>query len=266
MHTSIRRTAAVPAVVAALAIALTAFAAPVLAKEALDAQLEAPIARDTPGGTTLLVGVWLTMTDETGTHDVDGSPVYVRMTGPDGGSTVARATQTRPGHYAARITVPASGVKAVEVGMDGSTSSPFNLVGFTIVPGSISARTAQVAPPEPVAIAPVARASVAGAARRSRRPPSPAVDPATTVTPAAAPVDAGPGPLILGAARPGGRGHRDAGHRPPRPDRRPPAAVRPVARGLTPSCSRVRRKSRRPPRRPSFGAPRPATRRRTGSW
>ena len=173
MHTSIRRTAAVPAVVAALAIALTAFAAPVLAKEALDAQLEAPIARDTPGGTTLLLGVWLTMTDETGTHDIDGSPVYVRMTGPDGGSTVARATQTRPGHYAARITVPASGVKAVEVGMDGSTSTPFNLVGFTIVPGSISARTAQVAPPEPVAIAPVARASVPAprVGPAGRRPP-----------------------------------------------------------------------------------------------
>ena len=264
MHTSIRRTAAVPAVVAALAIALTAFAAPVLAKEALDAQLEAPIARDTPGGTTLLVGVWLTMTDETGTHDIDGSPVYVRMTGPDGGSTVARATQTRPGHYAARITVPASGVKAVEVGMDGSTSTPYNLVGFTIVPGSISARTAQVAPPEPVAIAPVARASVPaprvvpprrarrgshdhghprrGAGRRRSRPARP------------------------GRPRPGGRGPRDAGHRPPRPDRRPPAAVRPVARGLTPSCSLARRKSRRPSRRPSFGAPRPATRRHTGSW
>ena len=106
MQTSIRRTAAVPAVVAAIAIALTAFAAPVLAKEALDAQLEAPIARDTPGGTTLLLGVWLTMTDETGTHDIDGSPVYVRVTGPDGGSTVARATQTsarplrRPDHGA----------------------------------------------------------------------------------------------------------------------------------------------------------------------
>ncbi len=265
MHTSIRRTAAVPAVVAALAIALTAFAAPVLAKEALDAQLEAPIARDTPGGTTLLLGVWLTMTDETGTHDIDGSPVYVRVTGPDGGSSVARATQTRPGHYAARITVPASGVKAVEVGMDGSTSTPFNLVGFTIVPGSISARTAQVAPPEPVAIAPVARASVP-APRAVPPPAAPAVDPTTAVTPVAAPVDAGPGPLVVGAARPGGRGPRDAGHRPPPPDRRPPAAVRPVARGLTPSCSLARRKSRRPPRRPSFGAPRPATRRHTGSW
>ena len=93
--------------------------------------------------------------------------------------------------------MPASGVKAVEVGMDGSTSSPFNLVGFTIVPGSISARTAQVAPPEPVAIAPVARASVP--APRVVPPAVPAVDPTTTVTPVAAPVEAGPGPLILGA-------------------------------------------------------------------
>ena len=265
MHTSIRRTAAVPAVVAALAIALTAFAAPVLAKEALDAQLEAPIARDTPGGTTLLLGVWLTMTDETGTHDIDGSPVYVRMTGPDGGSTVARATQTSPGHYAARITVPASGVKAVEVGMDGSTSSPFNLVGFTIVPGSISARTAQVAPPEPVADRARGARIGAGAARRpaARRPRRGSRDHGHARRGAGR---VGSRPAHPGRARPGGRGHRDAGHRPPRPDRRPPAAVRPVARSLTPSCSRARRKSRRPPRRPSFGAPRPATRRHTGSW
>ena len=193
MHTSVRRTAAV---LAALAIALTASAAPAFAKEALDAQLLSPIARDTPGGTTLLLGVWLTMTDQTGTHDIDGSPVYVRMTGPDGESTLALATQTTSGHYAARITVPASGVAAVEVGMQGSTDLPFNLVGFTIVPGSISARTAQVAPPDPVAIAPVARASMP--APRVVPPAVPAAGP-TTVTPVAAPVEAGPGPLVLAA-------------------------------------------------------------------
>ena len=186
MHTSIRRPAAVPAVVAALA----------LAKEALDAQLVAPIARDTPGGTTLLLGVWLTMTDQTGTHDIDGSPVYVRVTGRDGESSLALATQTTSGHYAARITVPASGVKGVEVGMHGSTDVPFNLVGFTIVPGSITARTAQVAPPDPVAIAPLARASVP--APREVPAAVPAADP-TTVAPVAAPVEAGPGPLVLGA-------------------------------------------------------------------
>jgi hypothetical protein len=196
MQTSIRRTAAVPAMVAALAVVLTAFAAPVLAKEALDAQLEAPIARDTPGGTTLLLGIRLTMTDQTGTHDVDGSPVYVRLIGPDGASSRALATQSRAGHYVARVTVPQSGVRSVEVGMDASTDTPFNLVGFTIVPGSISARTAQVAPPIPAPSAPVARATLP--APRAIPQPVPAVDPTTTVAPAATPVEAGP--LLLGVA------------------------------------------------------------------
>ncbi len=141
-----RRLAAATVVVVMLAIALTAFAAPVLAKEGIDAQLEAPIARDTPGGTTLLLGVWVTMTDATGTHDVEGSPVYVRVIGPDGDSSSAVATQSRAGHYTVRVTVPESGVKGVEIGMRGTTDLPFNLVGFTIVPGSISAKTAQVAP------------------------------------------------------------------------------------------------------------------------
>ena len=266
MHTSIRRTAAVPAVVAALAIALTAFAAPVLAKEALDAQLEAPIARDTPGGTTLLArGL---------AHDDrrDGDPRRRRVAGVRADDRARRRihrgrARRRPG--------PA-------------TTPPGSRCPRAASRRSRSGWTARRARPSTSSASRSSRGRSARGRRRSPRPnPSrsrpwrahrcrrrasvpppavPAVDPATTVTPVAAPVDAGPGPLVVGAARPGGRGPRDAGHRPPRPDRRPPAAVRPVARGLTPSCSRVRRKSRRPPRRPSFGAPRPATRRRTGSW
>jgi hypothetical protein len=196
MHTSIRRPAAVPAVVAAIAIALTAFAAPVLAKEGIDAQVEAPIARDTPGGTTLLLGVWVTVTDESGTHDVEGSPIYVRLTGRDGESSWAFASESRPGHYTARVTVPQSGVRAVEVGMHGTSDLPFNLVGFTIVPGPIGARTAQVAPPAPVAIAPVVRASAPPP--RAVLPAVPAVEPVTT-TPVAAAADTGPGLLVVGA-------------------------------------------------------------------
>jgi len=193
MRTPIRRSHA--ATVAALAMALMAFAAPALAKEALDAQLEAPIARDTPGGTILLLGVRVTMTDATGTHDIDASPVYVRLTGPDGDSSLALATQSRPGHYTVRVTVPVGGVKAVEVGMHGSPDLPYNLVGFTIVPGSISAKTAQVAPPLPAATAPVARAT---AAPRVVAPAQPAAQPVAS-TPVAAPADPGPAVLVVGA-------------------------------------------------------------------
>ena len=196
MDTSTRRLAAAPAVLAALAIALVGFAAPVLAKESVDAQLEAPIARDTPGGTTLLLGVWVTMTDETGTHDVDGSPVYVRLTGPDGESSAAVAAQGRAGHYTVRVTVPESGVESVEVGIRGSTDLPFNLVGFTIVPGTISAKTAQAAPAIPAASAPGARASAP--VPRAVPPAVPVLDPVTTAVPVAAPADDGRAPLVAG--------------------------------------------------------------------
>jgi hypothetical protein len=192
-----RRPAPLPAVVAALAIALTAFAAPALAKEGLDAQLEAPIARDTPGGTTLLLGVWVTMTDETGTHDVEGSPVYVRLTGPDGASSSAVASQSRAGHYTVRVTVPESGVEAVEVGMRGTTDLPFNLVGFTIVKGPISAKTAQASPAITPGSAPEARASVP--APRPVPPVAPVVEATTIAAPVAAPAEPGPAPLIVGA-------------------------------------------------------------------
>ena len=186
-----------PALIAALATVMTGFAAPVLAKEGLDAQFEAPIARDTPGGTTLLLGVWVTMTDETGTHDIEGSPVYIRITGPDGASASAIATQSRPGHYTIRLTVPESGVKAVEVGMRGTTDLPFNLVGFTIVPGPISGKTAQVAPPIAAAATPLARASVP--APGVVAPLVPAANPGTTTAPTAARVESGAVPIVVAA-------------------------------------------------------------------
>jgi hypothetical protein len=189
-----RRSATIPAVVAAFALALTAFAGPVLAKESIDAQLDAPIARDTPAGTALLLGVWVTMTDETGTHDVDGSPIYVRLIGPDGSASSAIATQSRAGHYTVRVTVPKSGVKSVEVGMRGTTDLPFNLVGFTVVKGPIRAGTARVVPAIAAASDPVARASVA--APRVAPPVVPAAEPATSVAAVSTPVDAGPGPLV----------------------------------------------------------------------
>ena len=197
MRPSTRRLAAVPAALAALVLLLTAVAVPVLAKESVDAQLEAPIARDTPGGTTLLLRVWVTMTDATGTHDVDGSPVYVRLTGRDGESTRALATRSRAGRYTVQAIVPASGVRSVEIGIVGTTDLPFNVVGFTIVPGAISAKTAQAALAIAAASAPVARASAP--APRALPPVAPAVDPATSIMTVAAPTGPGPVLLIVGA-------------------------------------------------------------------
>ena len=198
MRRSNRHPLAGPVALAALVTLLTAFAAPVLAKENLDAQLEAPIARDTPGGTTLLLRVWVTMTDQTGTHDVEGSPVYVRLTGRDGETTRALATQGRAGRHTVRAVVPDSGVRSVEVGFGGTTDLPLNLVGFSVVPGPISAKTAQVAPAIAAASPPPARASVP--APRALPAVAPAGDPTTSITPSAAPVGPGPVALIGGVA------------------------------------------------------------------
>ena len=45
------------ATLAAMALATLAVAGPAVAKEGMDSQLEAPIARETPGGSTLVVRI-----------------------------------------------------------------------------------------------------------------------------------------------------------------------------------------------------------------
>ena len=119
-----------------------------------------------------------------------------------------RARRRRgPGHYTMRIEVPASGVQSVEIGMRGTSNLPIMVLGTATSSRGRSARGPRRSPrPRPGRQrARGARASAAGAARgpAGRRPPC---DPVTAVTPAAAPVEPGPGPLVLGAARPGGRG------------------------------------------------------------
>jgi hypothetical protein len=169
--------ALVPAL--ALTLALTAPAGPVVAKEGFQARLDAPIARDTPGGTTLLVGMTVTFPDGPVDHPVEGSPIYLELVGRDDSSVIAmgREDATR-GHYLARIEVPASGVSSVEIGVRGTSNLPIIVLGATLVPGGIGARTAQVAPALALAPTPFARASVA----------PPAVAP-PAVAPAVAPAD-----------------------------------------------------------------------------
>ncbi len=110
MRNSSHRSLRVLAIAGALVLAATALAAPALAKEGLAAELDAPVAGGTPGGTKLLIGMTVTVLDEGTRHLVDGSPIYIRLVGPDGAVTRAMAQQGAPGHYTARIEVPASGV------------------------------------------------------------------------------------------------------------------------------------------------------------
>jgi hypothetical protein len=145
--------------------------------------LDAPIAMGTPGGTEILVGLSVVTPDpETGElHPVEGSPVYVRLTGRDGATTRAIAAgDPLPGHYTARITIPAGGARDIEVGIDGTSDMPMVLAGDPFAPGQITARTAQLAPP--ASSAPVDPAPpVADAAE-------PAAEPAPTPTVAEGPV------------------------------------------------------------------------------
>ena len=158
-------------------------AAPVAAKEFLEARLDAPIAMGTPGGTEILVGIQVSVSEPDGIHPVEGTPMYLRLFGRDGATTRAAAAADRtPGHYTFRIAIPAGGARDLEIGIHGTSDLPVMLGGddpFTF--GGITARTAQLAPPLAPAPTPVARAvaPVAPVADTCAQPaPEPATPPA----------------------------------------------------------------------------------------
>lgn len=182
------------------AILLLAAVAPVLAKEGIEARLDAPIARDTPGGTELLVGLTATVLDGSVARMVEGTPFYIRVTGPAGDTTRALTTpDPETGHYSARVVVPASGIAGIEIGIAGSTDLPVLIAGEPIVAGGISPATAQAAPPVVPAPA-VASAPVASPVDAAAAPTAPVADAAGASvapvdSPAAMPAPAGAAPL-----------------------------------------------------------------------
>jgi hypothetical protein len=178
------------AAVAMLALAMTALAGPVLGKGDIEARLVAPIARDTPGGTTLVVRMLVTMPDGDTNRPVRGTPMYVTLVGRDGTQSREVARDGSAGVYTARVEVPASGIASVEIGIQGSTDLPVRVVGPELVAGNVTADTAQIAPVIAAAGAPLARASAVA---------PPAVAPAITPTsPSAA--DVAPVVLLVGIA------------------------------------------------------------------
>ena len=168
----IARAAPVAAAASVAALVLFAAAAPAVAKEGMQARLDAPVGRDTPGGTELIVGMTLTVLEGSVLHPVDGSPIYIKLTGPDGSSTRGYGEEgSKRGHYTARIVVPRSGVTRLEIGIHGSGDVAIEVLGEPLVAGGISASTAQVAPalpakptPYPVASAAAVAPAVAGPA------------------------------------------------------------------------------------------------------
>lgn len=158
------RTTIVSAFLAGLLLAPAVL--PALAKEELLATFDAPIAMGTPGGTEILVGMMVTVPDGDVAHPVEGSPIYLRIFGPDKAFTEASGRiDATPGHYAMRIAIPEGGARRVEVVIRGTTDLPIMLANDPLTFGGIKARTAQLAPAPAPALAPpitpFPRASVA---------------------------------------------------------------------------------------------------------
>ena len=175
MHTMLR------ALLPAAALLLVAGSGPVLAKESLTARLDAPIAIGTPPGTEIMVGVTVTApsADGSSTEPVYGSPIYLRLTGRHGATTDAMGEPAGPsGHYVMRITVPAGGVRGVEVGMRGTSDLPIRLQEDPLTFRAIGPTTAQVAPAPTPALTPFARAAAAPASQIAAQAAPPPVTPA----------------------------------------------------------------------------------------
>ena len=115
-----RRTTTLCAVIGL--VAALSLAVPVLAKEGAEARLDTALPRDAEPGSTIDVGWSVFMIEGDTTHPVYGSPVYIRLVGPDGTSTTEVMGKEAPagsGHYTASIQVPAGGIGQVIVGMVG---------------------------------------------------------------------------------------------------------------------------------------------------
>ena len=188
--------------VAAALLAVALLAAPVAAKEFVEARLDAPIAMGTPGGTEILVGIQVSVSEPDGMHPVEGTPIYLKLIGRDGATTrAAGAADRTPGHYTFRIAIPAGGARDLEIGIHGTSDLPVMLTGddpFTF--GGITARTAQLAPPLAPAPTPVARA-VAPIAPVAAPATQPAPEPVLPGVPAAAVLAAVAAVLAVAAAR-----------------------------------------------------------------
>lgn len=183
-----RRTIA-PILSIATVIALVGAPA-VLAKEWMEVTLDAPIAMGTPGGTEIIVGLTVTVPDpETGElHPVEGTPLQIRLVGPEGATTQGVATADGvPGHYTATIAIPEGGARDIEFGIGGSWDMAVMVKEDPFAFGEISDRTAQLAPvaaAAPVKVAPV-------------EPASPAAQPAVEPAPEAAPAPPAVAPELL---------------------------------------------------------------------
>ena len=143
-------------------VAVLASATMALAKEGGIVTLAAPIPLDAEPGSTITVAFTATILTEDGPRPVQGSPMVLRLTGPEGATTEAMATEVgRPGSYAVEIVVPAGGVDRADFGLRGTMTSedgssmvediPFDVDGvlFALHPDTALTTPAAPAPNAP---------------------------------------------------------------------------------------------------------------------
>jgi hypothetical protein len=153
------------ALVAALSLAGLA-----LAKEGGIVTLAAPIPRDAEPGSTLTVEFTVMVPGENRMTPVQGSPMVLKLIGPDGATTEAMGHERgTPGTYVAVIKVPASGIASAAFGLRGTGLLPDGTtaiedIGFD-VDGLLFTTTAHPAAPAAATAAGTSSTATAADAR-----------------------------------------------------------------------------------------------------
>jgi hypothetical protein len=157
-----RRTTTIGAIVGL--VGALSLAVPVLAKEGAEAKLDTALPRDAESGSTVEVGWSVFSIDGDKIYPVYGSPVYIRLVGPDGTSATEVMGTEVPrgsGHYTASIEVPNGGIGEVIVGMvgescvEGGACQRSDLI-FPLTDDPLVRGAAAVAAPAPATPAPSA--------------------------------------------------------------------------------------------------------------
>jgi len=157
------RTAVAGGLAALVALPLPASLALAKGESAGLIRLEAPIPRDAEPGSTLTVEFTASMIDGQGRAlPIQGSPIVLKLVGPDGSATEALASPTgAAGSYTATIRVPGSGITSAIFGLRGTaqladgTSSlqdlPFDVDGLLLTTTAHPAQPAATETPSQAA-------------------------------------------------------------------------------------------------------------------
>jgi hypothetical protein len=170
-------------------VLLLATAGTVVAKDGAWVTLTQPIARDATPGTTITVEFAASVPTEDGAGPLFGSPVFVRLTAPDGTTTEGFGIEVRnePGLYRAEVVVPAGGIESAAFGLRGTAyvngkasraDELFEIHGWLFTTTGVQAGSAAVAAggaaPDlrvPIAIAVVIAVAAGGLIAALRRRP-----------------------------------------------------------------------------------------------